>query len=127
MKKKTENQQPYIDYKTATNMTRHFDFINRANRMFREMLTQLNRLNDYLELSQHQINEMIEWYVPVPDTNKGGGAFDNDVRALRTFAQEAGLTRTLFEKLKDDQFRARFTGWLYPPVQQEEIQEAVKK
>jgi hypothetical protein len=42
---------------------------------------------------------------------------------LRHDAWETGLTDTLFEKLKDKNFRDRFTGWLQPPVTKEEIED----
>jgi hypothetical protein len=40
----------------------------------------------------------------------------NDIR-------EAGMTKTLYEKLKDRDFRKRFSGWLLPPVSKEEIED----
>ena len=117
-------KQPYIDYGTARHLTRLYDFINRANRMRGDMLRQLDYLQGHLQIVQTQINDMKEMFSPVENTNAGVGNFDNDIEALRTFAWEAGLTKTLFEKLKDNRFRNRFTGLnKAEPVQEDEIKD----
>jgi len=119
---KAKKQQPYIDYSTAVNLTNLCDFINRANRMRSDMLRQLYFLQGHLQIVQTQINDMKRMFSPVENINAGVGDFDNDIEALRTFAWELGLSHTLFEKLKDQRFRNRFTGLnKVEPVQEDEI------
>jgi hypothetical protein len=51
---------------------------------------------------------------------------ENDIEALRAYAWESGLTKTLFEKLKDRELRYRFSGCLGEPgkpVTKEEIED----
>ena len=120
---KKNKKQPYIDYDTAVYLTRIYDFINRANQMHEEMFRQSDYLHRYLELAQGQILQMQKMFTPVDDPNTGIGKFENCVNALRTIAWEAGLTSTLFEKLKDQKLRNRFTGFGAPVLKKEEIED----
>jgi len=122
---KTKKTQPYIDYGTATYLTRLYDFINRANRMREDMRTELDEMSGYLAMLQSKINEMKQWFQPVEDANARCTFHENDIEALRAYAWEAGLTKTLFEKLKDQCFRNRFTGLggSLPPVLKGEIED----
>ena len=121
--KNKKNLQPCIDYKTARALDHMYDFINHANQMRKDIWKQLDFMDRSLSSMQNKISEMKEWFQPVDNPNAGIGNFENDMEALRTHAWEAGLTTTLFEKLKDKEFSKRFTGRLHPPVQKEEIED----
>ena len=117
-------KQPYIDYGTAARLIQIHDFINRANRMRRDMLRQLDFLDRDLQIVQTKINDMKQMFSPVENPDAGVGDFDNDIDALRTYAWELGMSHTLFDKLKDQQFRNRFTGLNKAnPVQKDEIKD----
>ena len=121
---KRKKAEPYIDYKKADYLTRLHGFINRANQMRKDMLIELDYMSRTLAIMQSRICEMKEHFSPVDDPNVCCiSDYDNDIAALRAYAWEAGLTRTLFEKLKDRDFRWRFTGFAGDPVQQGEIVE----
>jgi len=117
---------PYIDYDKATFLTRLYDFINRANQMRKDVYTELDYMSRTLAIMQNKISEMKQAFAPVENPNANCTFHENDIEALRAFAWEAGLTRTLFEKLKDRVFRNRFTGCLWKhgePVLKEEIED----
>jgi hypothetical protein len=118
-------KQPYIDYRSANLLTRMYDFINRANQMRRDVHTELDYMSRSLEIMQNKIREMKEAFTPLEDPNKHVTLLEHDIGALRAAAWEAGLTKTLFEKLKDRVFRNRFTGCLGKgnPVPKEEIED----
>jgi len=116
-------EQPYIDYSMATNLTRLYDFINTANQMRGDMLRQLDYLGKHLQIVQAQIIDAKNLFAAVSDPNTTAGNFNNDIEALWSYAWEAGLSHTLFEKLKDRQFRSRFTGGIMPVVLKEEIED----
>jgi len=121
---KVKNAQPYIDYDKADFLTRLYDFINRANQMRKDMYRELDYASRYLETVQDRISEMKQAYAPVENPNADCASHDNDIKALRAFAWEAGLTRTLFEKLENQCFRNRFTGLTgAQPVTKEEIED----
>lgn len=121
---KKNKPKPYIDYSEAHYLLNLYEFINRANQMRGGMLQQLDFLQRHLQIVQTQINDMKKMFSLVENTNAGIGSFDNDIEALRTFAWEAGLTKTLFEKLKGRNFRNRFTGLnKSDPVQENEIKD----
>jgi len=116
--------QPYIDYNTATYLTRLYDFIRRANQMRKDVYTELDYMSRTLAIMQNKIREMKAAFSPVENPNVQVTYHDNDIEALRAYAWEAGLTKTLFEKLKDRCFRNRFTGLAgLPPVLKEEIED----
>jgi hypothetical protein len=122
---KTKDTQPYIDYDKATFLTRLYDFINRANRMREDLHTELEYMSRTLAIMQSKINKMKQAFEPVENPNARCTFHENDIEALRAFAWEAGLTKTLFEKLKDRLFRNHFTGCYGSPgepVLKEEIE-----
>ena len=117
-------KQPYIDYGTAAHLIQIHDFINRANRMRQAMLRRLDFLDRDLQIAQNKINDMKQMFSPVENPDAGVGDFGNDIDALRTYAWELGMSHTLFDKLKDQQFRNRFTGLNKAnPVQKDEIKD----
>jgi hypothetical protein len=122
---KAKNTQPYIGYDTATFLTRLYDFIRRANQMRKDVYTELDYMSRTLAIMQNKIREMKEAFSPVENPNARCTFHENDIEALRAYAWEAGLTKTLFEKLKDRCFRNRFTGLggFGPPVLKEEIED----
>ena len=124
---KEKKIHPYIDYKTANFLTRLFDFINDANRMRVNMLTELDDMSNSVAVMQKQIREMKEAFTPLETPATHCAFLEHDIGALRAIAWEAGLTETLFEKLNDRMFRHRFTGLggepVGEPVQEEEIRD----
>jgi len=120
---KAKNAQPYIDYDKATFLTRLYDFIDRANRMRKDVYTELDYMSRTLAIMQSKIGEMKQAFAPIENPNARCTYHEDDIEALRAIAWEAGLTRTLFEKLKDRIFRNRFTGHLGKPVPKEEIED----
>jgi hypothetical protein len=119
--KKQEKPRPYIDYKTARVFVRMYDFIIHANQAQKS-------LNDELEHLIYTIRLFQEKYAPRENPEKWADALKRDhipnaIANIRPDSWEAGLTQTLFEKLKDKQFRDRFTGWLGDPVLKEEIED----
>ena len=119
--KKQEKPQPYIDYKTARVFVRMYDFIIHANQAQKSLNDELERLVCTIRLFQ-------EKYAPRENPEKWADALKRDnipntIANIRHDSWEAGLTHTLFEKLKDKQFRDRFTGWLGDPVLKEEIED----
>jgi len=128
--------RPYIDYKTAGILARMHDYILYANDANKFLAIELDRLvfnigiadskermAGYVHIFQDTI---LRFYKPKLDPNKWTdavgheGIFDT-VAKIRHSAWEMGLTETLFEKLKDRNFRNRFTGWLGNPVLEGEI------
>jgi hypothetical protein len=105
-----EKPQPYIGYGKAVFLTRIFDFINRANRMRQDVYTELDDMSHTLTIMQKQIREMKQAFAPLENPNARCTEYEDDIEALRALAWGAGLTRTLFEKLKDKDFQIRFTG-----------------
>jgi hypothetical protein len=123
-----EKPQPYISYGKAIFLTHIFDFINRANRMRKDAYKELDYMSRTLAIMQNKISEMKQTFAPVENPNAYCTEYENDIEALRAHAWSAGLTRTLFEKLKDRDFQIRFTGfyglWESPnPVLKEEIED----
>jgi hypothetical protein len=118
-------KQPYIDYRSANLLTRMYDFINRANKMRKDVYTELDCMSRSLATMQNKIREMKEAFAPLENPNAHCTEHEDDIKALRAYAWEAGLTKTLFEKLKDRAFRSRFTGCLGKgnPVPKEEIED----
>jgi hypothetical protein len=122
MKKET-NPKPYIDYKTAKTFVRMYDFIIHANEMRKSMFDELERTIAILRHAQKSLS-------PVENPEEQFAHFNYDhfthhIANLRADAWEAGLTSTLFEKLKDGKFRDRFTGGriINDPVLKEEIED----
>ena len=120
---KAKTTQPYIDYKTAGIFARMHDFIINANQERKAICEELDRMITWLQIAQDNLS-------PVEDPNNQYAHFDYDhfthnIARLRNDAWEAGLTSTLFEKLKDVEFRRRFTGWgrMDEPVLEEEIKD----
>jgi hypothetical protein len=123
---KARNTQPYVDYKTADLLTRLYDFIIRANQMRKNVYTELDYMDRRLAIMQNKISEMKAAFAPLENPNADCTSHDDDIKALRAYAWEAGLTQTLFEKLKDRGFRYRFSGCLGKPgkpVTKEEIED----
>ena len=119
--KKQEKPQPYIDYKIARVFVRMYDFIIHANQAQKSLNDELERLILTIRLFQ-------ENYAPRENPEKWADALKRDhipnaIANIRHDSWEAGLTHTLFEKLKDKQFRDRFVGWLGDPVLKEEIED----
>jgi hypothetical protein len=78
--------------------------------------TELDFMSRTLAIMQSKISEMKAAFTPVEDPENhiaylNYDHFTNDISSLRHDSWEAGLTTTLFEKLKDRAFRKRFTGW----------------
>jgi hypothetical protein len=121
---KTKNTQPYIDYKPAHTLAFFYDFINRSNQMRKDVYAELDYMSRTLAVMQNKIKEMKQQFPPVENPNARVTFHENDIEALRAYAWEAGLTKTLFEKLKDRWFRNRFTGLAGKPVHQEEIKDS---
>jgi len=123
---KTKQTQPYIDYKTANILTRMYDFIIDANHERKTVYEELGRMITLLQVVQDQL-------APVENPNEQFAHFDRDhfthnIAQLRADAWEAGLTSTLFDKLKDKQFRSRFSGWLPGlPVLEHEIKDVYEE
>ena len=120
---KTKNTQPYIDYDKATFLTRLYDFINRANQMRKDVYRELDYMSRTLTIMQNKINDMKQAFAPVENLNTHCTEYEDDIKALRAIAWEAGLTQTLFEKLKGRLFRNRFTACFGEPVLKEEIED----
>jgi len=120
---KTKNTQPYIDYRKATFLTRLYDFINRANQMRKDVYTELDFMSRTLAIMQDRIRVMKQAFSPIKNPNSNCTEHEDDIEALRAFAWEAGLTKTLFEKLKDRTFRYRFMGVYAEPVLKKEIED----
>ncbi|MDR2951866.1 MAG: hypothetical protein LBU82_01345 [Treponema sp.] len=120
---KAKNTQPYIDYDKATFLARLYDFIVRANQMRKDVYTELGHMDRYLAIMQNRVSEMKAAFAPLENPNADCTSHDDDIKALRAFAWEAGLTQTLFEKLEDKLFRYRFTGDMGKPVAKEEIED----
>ena len=123
---KTKDTQPYINYDKAAFLTRLYDFINHANQARKNVYTELDYMSRTLAIMQSKISEMKKDFAPVENPNARCTFYDNDIEALRSCAWEAGLTVTLFEKLKDRVFRNRFTGCYGKPgepVLKEEIED----
>jgi len=123
---KEKKPQPYIDYGKAIYLTRIYDFINRANRMREDVYTALDDMSFTLAIMQKTVRDMMQAFSPAKNPN--ARFHENDIEALKAYAWEAGLTNTLFEKLKDRDFRDRFTasyghGDPARPVQKEEIED----
>ena len=118
---KAKNKQPYIDYKTAGIFARMYDFIIDANNERKSIYEELGRMITYLQVIQERL-------APVNDPDDQYAHFNRDhfthnIARLRADAWEAGLTSTLFEKLKDKKFRDRFIGLGGEPVNKEEIED----
>ena len=116
-----KKQQPYIDHKAAKMFVRMYDFINHANHMRAKMYQELESAIAALQVYQDRLAPVED-----PDNQYAHFKYDHfthDIARLRADAWEAGLTSTLFEKLKDKKFRDRFTGWLGDPVLKEEIED----
>ena len=125
-KAKAKKTQPYIGYDKATFLTRLYDFITRANQMRKNVYTELDFMSRTLAIMQKQIDEMKQAFTPLENPNARCTEHEDDIEALRAFAWEAGLTKTLFDKLKDRTFRTRFTGCYGEPgepVLKEEIED----
>ena len=123
---KAKNALPYIDYDKATFLTRLYDFINRANQMRKDVYRELDYMSRTLAIMQSNINDMKKAFAPLENPNAYCTEYEDDIKALRGIAWEAGLTKTLFEKLKDRLFRNRFTACLgepAEPVLKEEIED----
>jgi hypothetical protein len=119
---KAKTAQPYIDYKTANTFVRMYDFIINANYERKVVCKEIERLILWLEVARDNL-------APVDNPNDQYAHFDRDhfthnIARLRADAWEAGLTSTLFEKLKDKKFRDRFIGFCPgEPVLKEEIKD----
>ena len=118
---KEKREKPYIDYKTAKTLAWMRDFIVDAIKEREKIEKELNRAIIAIEQVRNSLKPIegydSQWaYI----TTLG---YTNDIARLSHDAWEAGLTQTLFEKLGDKQFWNRFTGWLFPPVLKEEIQD----
>jgi len=121
-----EKPQPYIGYKTAIALDRMHDFIIHANNQHKALYEELGSMIRILQSIQQQFS-------PMKDPNNQWEYFERDhftnpVATLRADAWEAGLTKTLFEKLKDKAFQIRFTGFYGlrespNPVLKEEIED----
>ena len=120
---KAKNTQPYIDYDKATFLTRLYDFINRSNQMRKDVYRKLDYMSRSLAIMQDNINEMKKAYAPIENPNAHCTEYEDDIKALRGIAWEAGLSQTLFEKLNDRIFRRRFNGDFGEPVLKEEIED----
>jgi len=120
---KSKTNKPYIDYEKATFLMRLYDFINQANQMRKNVYRRLDYMSRTLETMQDEINEMKQKYSPVENLNEHCTSHDDDIKSLRAYAWEAGLTQTLFEKLEDGVFQLRFTGDIKRPVLKEEIED----
>jgi hypothetical protein len=111
----------YIDYKTAKTFVRMYDFIIHTNNERKAIHEELDNLIAWIQVFQDRL-------APVEDPGNQYAHFDrdhftHDIARLRNDAFEAGLTSTLFEKLKDKEFRNRFTGFTGAPVLKEEIED----
>jgi len=118
--KKTK-PKPYIDYKTAGILARMYDFIIDANYERKTVYEELGYAIKQLQIIQKRL-------APVDDPEEQFAHFNRDhfthnIAQLRADAWEAGLTTTLFEKLKDREFRNRFIGFMKEPVTKEEIED----
>jgi len=116
---KIKEPEPFIDYKTANVMTRMYDFIIHANNTKEYVYNEIERVITTLKYLQRE-------FIPREDPNSWADALQYDhipdsIANIRHDAWAAGLTDTLFKKLKDKEFRDRFTGWLGAPVTQDEI------
>jgi len=121
MKKKLE---PYIDYEKAKLLVRMYDFILHANYEREKICKELDRLILWAEVTKDNLAPIDpSKYMDYFEHNTSYCYFRNDIAKLRNDAWEAGLTHTLFEKLKNDSFRYRFTGHFQPPVIEEEIKD----
>ncbi|WP_461257674.1 hypothetical protein, partial [Treponema sp. R80B11-R83G3] len=120
---KTKKTQPYIDYDKAAFLTRLYDFINRANQMREDVYTQLDYMDHLFGMMKEQISFMKQAFAPVGNPNDRVTFYEHDIEALRSYAWSAGLTKTLWEKLKDQNFRHRFSGFINTPVQKDEIED----
>jgi hypothetical protein len=123
---KAKTTKPHIGYKTAHVLSFLYDFINRSNQMRKDVYTELDYMSRSLAIMQNKISEMKQAFAPVENPNERCTFHENDIEALRAYAWEVGLTKTLFEKLKDRDFRNRFTGCYGSPgepVLKEEIED----
>jgi hypothetical protein len=113
---------PAIDYKTAQVMVRMYDFIIGAYDLKKSLYNDIEGLIASMRRVQerctNELNSPNEWAEALNYNH-----IDDPIADIRHDAWEAGLTHTLFEKLKDRQFRNRFTGWLGSPVLEEEIKD----
>jgi hypothetical protein len=121
MQKKETEKKPYIDYKTARVLDRMHDFIIHANNERERIYRELNSM-------RCSLNRIMELFQPLKDPSKWATGLEYDhipdgLLNISHDAWEAGLTNTLFEKLKDHDFQKRFTGWRFPPVLKEEIED----
>jgi hypothetical protein len=116
-----KKEKPYIDYKTAKVLARMYDFIIHANNERKCIYDKLN----FMITSLRRLQEL---FTPLEDPSKWASGLEYDhipdgILNISHDAWEAGLTHTLFEKLKDRKFWDRFTGWLGDPVLKEEIED----
>ena len=117
----TKKPQPFIDYKTASIFARMYDFIIHSN----YFVERFNRELDTLEASIKRFRSAL---APREKPEEWADALkydhiDNLIANLRHDTWEAGLTYTLFEKLKDRNFRYRFIGFMGDPVLEQEIKD----
>jgi hypothetical protein len=107
-KETVKKEKPYIDYKTARVLDRMHDFIIHANNEREHICRELNTM-------RCSLNRMMELFQPLKDPGNWATGLEYDripdgLLNISHDAWEAGLTNTLFEKLKDRQFQCRFTG-----------------
>ncbi|MDR1240136.1 MAG: hypothetical protein LBK27_08470 [Treponema sp.] len=119
--KTAKKQKPYIDYKTAKVMVRMYDFIIDANH-------ERKRIYDELNFMLTSFRRLQELFKPLEDPSNWASVLKRDhipdgILNISHDAWEMGLSHTLFEKLKDREFRDRFTGWSGDPVFKEEIKD----
>jgi len=115
-------EKPHIDYKTAQTLAVMHDFIMAAKYEREFLIEEIDKQINSLEIRKSQLKTVSN------DPDNWIKAFDvygfkDNIARLRERARESGLTHTLFEKLKDKDFRDRFTGWGRPPVQKNEIED----
>ena len=115
-----KKQEPFIDLKVARVLVRMFDFINNANNERKEIYDEIERLILSLRFIQRKNQPMLD---PNKDFIKflDKRGFNDRLAKIRNDSIEAGLTTILFDKLADENFRNRFTGWIQPPVSELEI------
>jgi len=121
MKKETK-PKPYIDYKTARVLSLMYDFVTNAKYERDLVIKELERQITFLHMTITNLETVSD------DPDNWGQALDkwgfkDNIARLRNTAWNAGLTSTLFEKLKDKKFRDRFNGWGGLPVLKEEIED----
>jgi hypothetical protein len=97
------------------------DFIIHAN-------YERERIYSELRSMDAEISRLQELFKLVGYLNNRGSGLEYDhipdcILNIRHNAWKMGFTNTLFEKLKNREFKKRFIGWSNPPVRQEEIED----